>query len=40
MPTQVSKPGSLCSLYEERMGAMKRKGDRVNVTPQVFNYRH
>jgi hypothetical protein len=26
----VSKPGSLCSLYEERMGVMKSKGDRVN----------
>jgi hypothetical protein len=30
MLTRVSKPGSLCSLYEEIIGVMKRKGDRVN----------
>jgi hypothetical protein len=30
MPMQVSKPRSLSSLYEERIGVMKRKGDRVD----------
>jgi hypothetical protein len=30
MPTLVSKPGSLGSLCEERIGVMKRKRDRVN----------
>jgi hypothetical protein len=30
MPTWGSKLGSLYSLYEERIGVMKRKRDRVN----------